>query len=646
MSNRSKLIVVSFLFLIGQVHGITPMDYYNSLVAGGNDAGFKDGAFYEARFRQPAGLAIDGTGTKLYVADSNNHRIRLVYLNENNRVETFAGTGLMGKADGPLAQASFNTPTFLTFLPGDRLAVNDEGNGLIRIIDLKSQRVTTLGAATGIRYMVYHPKEDCLYLTQFDGSALLKMDLKSAAISVIFINNPLVPHPQAICMDKDQMYLADRDLPLVYRVEAVATTTSAQLPVTLIEAGKGDRILQMVASEGILYALQLGENPVARVVPNYKPVSLATAWGFMVENQNPGVEAFLQFNQASLSGFASSPAESHKFFISSPFTGFNSIYSVKDYDFDLYWGSYSHLGDPTINSDFNYPKKKPPKTYRILVTGDSKAYSAPDLGEGTTHSRMVLTYTKQLEFMLNTQAALDGVDTHFEVLNMGRGGSSICSYLYDDAPILIDKYDIDMVLGAAHMSSFMDYFANPMRPLGIPSRGIFPEYLLQPAASRIPPGAPEILYQRAKAKGLLQDGLPMNVFGSYLGDEAARKALMEMDGKSLKLFNEKLQTMKTKEGTTPKFLAFFAPTRFFDNNDLVESYWKDVCSQNGISFLDLAPAYNALKTSFYPNNEDCCSRHYLSYGNTLVAYLLTQYMIDQKWIPYEDSSTIIGQANK
>ena len=125
-----------------------------------------------------------------------------------------------------------------------------------------------------------------------------------------------------------------------------------------------------------------------------------------------------------------------------------------------------------------------------------------------------------------------------------------------------------------------------------------------------------------------------------------RKAVVEMDGKPLKLFNEKLQTMKTKQGTTPKFLVFFTPTRFLDNNDLVELFWKDVCDQYGISFLDLTPAYNSLKTAFYPNNELCCSNHYLVYGNTLIAYLLTHYLVIQKWIPYSSAAELPCKVNK
>ncbi len=86
------------------------MESYNSLVAGSNDGGFQDGPFYSARFADPGGLAFDDSGTRLFVADRDNQRIRVVYLEEDNRVETLAGTGKIGSAVGPLTLANFNLP--------------------------------------------------------------------------------------------------------------------------------------------------------------------------------------------------------------------------------------------------------------------------------------------------------------------------------------------------------------------------------------------------------------------------------------------------------------------------------------------------------------------------------------------------------
>ena len=62
-------------------------------VIGSGEAGFADGSFDEARFREPQGLAL--AGDMLIVADRGNHAIRMVDLQAGS-VATMAGTGRLG----------------------------------------------------------------------------------------------------------------------------------------------------------------------------------------------------------------------------------------------------------------------------------------------------------------------------------------------------------------------------------------------------------------------------------------------------------------------------------------------------------------------------------------------------------------------
>lgn len=63
-------------------------------VIGSGEAGFADGTFTEAMFREPQGLAL--AGDMLIVADRGNHAIRLIDL-ATGRVATMAGTGRLGE---------------------------------------------------------------------------------------------------------------------------------------------------------------------------------------------------------------------------------------------------------------------------------------------------------------------------------------------------------------------------------------------------------------------------------------------------------------------------------------------------------------------------------------------------------------------
>ncbi|MEZ0371149.1 MAG: CsgG/HfaB family protein [Candidatus Sericytochromatia bacterium] len=102
-----------------------------STVAGG-DEGFRDGTADEARFSQPRGLALAPEGS-LYIADTGNHRIRQL---AHGKVQTLAGTGSAGHADGNQAVGQFSQPRGL-LLQRQELWVADTGNHRLRVIRLE-----------------------------------------------------------------------------------------------------------------------------------------------------------------------------------------------------------------------------------------------------------------------------------------------------------------------------------------------------------------------------------------------------------------------------------------------------------------------------------------------------------------------------
>jgi len=113
-------------------------------LAGGVE-GFQDGQGAAARFNTPSGLALDATGN-LYVADTGNHAIRKV--TPDGVVTTLAGTGTPGWRDGPGAQAQFDGPMGLGIDKAGRVIVADAYNDRIRAIAPDGQ-VTTLAGGAG-----------------------------------------------------------------------------------------------------------------------------------------------------------------------------------------------------------------------------------------------------------------------------------------------------------------------------------------------------------------------------------------------------------------------------------------------------------------------------------------------------------------
>ena len=103
-------------------------------LAGSGTMGFADGTGSAAQFYSPRGLATDAAGT-LYVADTSNHRIRMV--TPDGEVSTLAGSGERGFAEGINSEAQFSGPQGITIGIDGNLYVADSENNRIRKITLE-----------------------------------------------------------------------------------------------------------------------------------------------------------------------------------------------------------------------------------------------------------------------------------------------------------------------------------------------------------------------------------------------------------------------------------------------------------------------------------------------------------------------------
>jgi len=115
-------------------------------LAGGAGEGWRDAPRGLAAFHTPSGLALSRDGT-LFVADTGTHVIRRI--DPDGKVTTIAGTGRPGFADGPGSAASFDGPMGLALAPDGRLLVADAYNGRIRAIGAHGM-VTTVAGAGGL----------------------------------------------------------------------------------------------------------------------------------------------------------------------------------------------------------------------------------------------------------------------------------------------------------------------------------------------------------------------------------------------------------------------------------------------------------------------------------------------------------------
>lgn len=106
---------------------------------------FADGDPDTARFNRPYGAVVLPSGDVL-LADQSNHRIRKI--SPEGEVSTFAGDGTPDMVDGDLATARFNLPQALALDEHGNVYVSDYGNHRIRRISADGVVQTVAGTGT------------------------------------------------------------------------------------------------------------------------------------------------------------------------------------------------------------------------------------------------------------------------------------------------------------------------------------------------------------------------------------------------------------------------------------------------------------------------------------------------------------------
>ncbi len=101
-----------------------------------------DGVGAEVRLQHPTGIAAAQQPPMLYIADSYNHKVKALDP-MTGAVATLIGAGRPGAADGPFGQAELYEPEGLALFD-DRLYIADTNNHLIRVANLTARTVHTL----------------------------------------------------------------------------------------------------------------------------------------------------------------------------------------------------------------------------------------------------------------------------------------------------------------------------------------------------------------------------------------------------------------------------------------------------------------------------------------------------------------------
>ena len=208
-------------------------------------ASYRDSTVFDSAFRLPDDILVAPDGS-IYVADAGNNVIRrITQQGAQSIVETIAGNGVPGFADGDGSRARFNTPTALALSADARfLFVADTKNNRIRKVDLSTRRVSTFaGGGTGEIFdgpggqaVFSFPiglaldSDGVLYVSEFGASDLRRID-PAGNVTSLAGGKTIKPRdglgiqagfnqPRGLAIDKQRgfLYIADYENFLIRRI--------------------------------------------------------------------------------------------------------------------------------------------------------------------------------------------------------------------------------------------------------------------------------------------------------------------------------------------------------------------------------------------------------------------------------------------
>jgi len=155
---NTVLVDADFNLYICDSNGLRVLEYSPStgtvkVLAGNGNVGFSGdfGPATDAELDDPASIALDSNGY-LYIADTNNNRIRKVY--PDGTIATIAGTGLPGFSGngGPAASAALSFPHGIAVDKSGNVYISDSDNQEIRVLKAVTPKINANGVLNAARF--------------------------------------------------------------------------------------------------------------------------------------------------------------------------------------------------------------------------------------------------------------------------------------------------------------------------------------------------------------------------------------------------------------------------------------------------------------------------------------------------------------
>ena len=258
-------------------------------VAGNGTFGYSGdgGAATEAELDTPKGVAVDAS-ENIYIADTNNHRIRKVDAASPYNINTIAGTGSKGDSGdgGPATEAQIYNPNDVYVDSSGNIYIADTGNHRIRKVDAASPYNINTIAGTGSKgdsgdggpateaefynpYGVFLDVSGNIFIVDQINNRIRKVDDSTGIITTVAGNGTgghsgddgqateaNIEWPKGLCVDASgNILIADTDNHCIRKVDASTgiITTIAGTPDSWGYSGDGGPAAeaQLSGAEGV-----------------------------------------------------------------------------------------------------------------------------------------------------------------------------------------------------------------------------------------------------------------------------------------------------------------------------------------------------------------------------------------------------------
>lgn len=279
----------------------------------------------ETFLRFPGKIAVHEPSNRLFIADSNHHRI--VVTDYFGKLLEIIGSGSAGLSDGDFSAAMFQQPQGIAIADADTVYVADTLNNAIRRIDLKKRRVETIAGTGAQVYMTntkYTAKETplnspwdvlwhtgVLYIAMAGQHQLWKYEPDKNLLELYAGTgrealtdgkrwNAALNQPSGLATDGKRLYFADSEASAIRYVDFANERVETIVGTGLFDFGdvdgKGDAVrlqhpLGVTFANGVLYVADTYNDKIKVVDPEVRTAK--TLLGGDGELFEPGGVAFV-----------------------------------------------------------------------------------------------------------------------------------------------------------------------------------------------------------------------------------------------------------------------------------------------------------------------------------------------------------------